>query len=254
MKIEVDAWVKIIGGSKAVGETGKVIAVTKVMASIILSQTQEVVRKKKSFLRVISNPNATTSAASAVAMALAAEEHDPSSVHGDHPLPESIQENQDPDKNVNKNSKAIVPNTCKQIVITVGTTFLNDDNMNQVLQEAEQALKALCGPGSVEHSSVLRGMGQFLFAMTTAGHAQTAQETLDYRWAGGPKCPVGFYYPPKALLSMVADPLPTTGRGTKRDYATYVNNYSTAGPTPPKRSLFDRMSENASASKRLRRR
>lgn len=244
MKIQVDAWVKIIGGSKAVGETGRVIAVQKVMASILFSQTQEVARKKKSFLRVI--PNRT----SAVAMALAPVEHDPASVQDNHLFPESISENQDHNHNVNDNG--IVPSTCKQIVVTVGTTFLNDGNKKQVQEEVKLALKVLCGPDAVDgDGSFLCGMGQFLFAMTSAGHAQTAQETLDFRWSGGPKCPVGFYNDPTAAF---ADPLPATHRGAKRGRTTHVNNDSAAGPTPPKRSLFDRMSENPKTSKRPRRR
>jgi hypothetical protein len=196
-------------------------------------------------------PMRTSAAASAVAMAIAAETHNPSSGHGHHPLPKSIQENQNPNNNV-KNNNTAIPITCKQIVITVGMTLLNNGNKNQVKVDAKQALTALCGPGSIGKSTLLHGMGQFLFEMTTAGHAQKAQEMLDFRWAGSPKCPVGFFNNPTASLSMLADPLPTTGLWTKQGRTTYANNDLAAGPTPPDRSLFDRLSEKHNASKRPR--
>ena len=133
--VRVDDWVRIDGGTAAVGEIGNVTKVTKVMAAVRLHLTGVSVNKKQKFLTGVSPP-----AAPAVAVFT----------------------------NADEDEENCPPVDADLIDILVNVPDLTDENRARLLNAVVETIEAVSGRGTVQGKGLtLRGMGQFKFRMSS---------------------------------------------------------------------------------------
>lgn len=152
--IQINDYVRITGGTAAVGDIGLVVKLTAVMAALRLHETGVSVRKKQTFLTVVEAPVAP---ATATVTGLGS----PTSVMGD------VAETEHEPMIAN-------PNGYTDILIDVPN--LTDANRHSLVESAFAAIEAVTGAGSIQVGNlskglVFRNMGQIKFRMTSADSA-----------------------------------------------------------------------------------
>ena len=154
--VQINDYVRITGGTAAVGDIGLVVKLTAVMAALRLHETGVSVRKKKTFLTVIEAPIALATA-SVTSLA------DPTSVM------EGVTE-------AEHHPSPMVANPNGYTDILIDVPDLIDANRHSLVESAFAAIEDVTGAGSIQIGNlskglVLRNMGQIKFRMTSADHA-----------------------------------------------------------------------------------
>ena len=218
MVIKVDDHAKICGGSTHLGKIGLVLKKTKVMASLLLDETGMTVSKKHKFLEKISTPPKGTKT-------------------------KNVLSNQNATENVMSPPTAVT----NDILITV--PFINNENMNSLLQSATEAIETISGQGTLNGKGlVLRGMGQIKFkfkstdkALVIISYFQESPLKLE-----GQTCTVSFAEPAVKLSGKKRRPLGNRNHynyshSFTRDDEGQTSQSVNKAAYPAGRSLFDRL-------------